>query len=332
MEYGIWYSFVIDHRFVLLQDFVNKSLHKQVKLEALNGDASFRRYYRGDDIIALDSPPDTQKNQEFITLNHSLHECNLNTFNILHQDCKLGLFILEDLGDSSLFNCSLDIKHQMYLKAIDTAIKLALNMPCANLPVFDKAFIDFELSIFTEYMLDKALGLTLSNEQQAMLKACFEILANNCLAQKQCAMHRDFHSRNLMLKDNQIYLIDYQDMVKGPLFYDLASLLFDCYVKLEDDYRLTLLDYAYKQLIEYNLIDANFSFDKFCTMLKLTAMQRQVKVLGIFCRLSIRDGKHGYLKDLKLVLDYVLEFCDLDERFTDFKEFLLSYVKGHLPT
>lgn len=332
MEYGTWCLFVTDSRFELLQDFVNSSLHKQVKLEALNGDASFRRYFRGEGIIALDSPPDTQKNQEFVAINHSLHKCNLNTFNILHQDLKHGLFVLEDLGDISLFNCDASIKHDMYLQAIDTAIKLAAKMPCTSLPSFDKAFIDFELSIFTEYMLDKALGLSLTKVQSSMLASCFEILAINCLNQKQCAMHRDFHSRNLMLKDQQIYIIDYQDMVKGPLFYDLSSLLFDCYVRLEDDYRLKLLDYAYKRLLEYNLIEDSFSFTDFCTQLKLTAMQRQVKVLGIFCRLSIRDGKHGYLKDLKLVLDYVLEFCELDERFTLFKEFLLHYVKGHLPT
>lgn len=331
MVFGIWCLLVNnDERLQKLEAFVHNQCNIQGSLVALNGDASFRRYYRIANYIAVDSPPNSQKNQEFFEINCLLKQNSIPVFNILFSDIEHGFFVLEDLGDKTLFNLDQDKKDFFYKKALVTCHKLSL-IPSESLPLFDRKFILQELNIFKEYMLENALHLKLNKSDEQLLDKIFNLLADNCLKQPQITMHRDFHSRNLMIKNDELYVIDYQDMVKGPMLYDLASLLFDCYVRLEDEYRINLAKIAYELYATDQTINIT-SFDDFYYQMCLTAMQRQVKVLGIFCRLAIRDGKKSYLKDLPLVLSYVLYFCSLDSRFKEFEQFLRKYVCGHLPT
>lgn len=201
-----------------------------------------------------------------------------------------------------------------------------------KLPPFDDAFIKMELGIFTEWCLDKALHLSLSPAEEQMLEESFAFLSASCQRQKQVAMHRDFHSRNLMVlpaswpqasadaeaeaevsepeaAELRLAMLDYQDMVKGPLGYDVASLLYDCYTVLSPEHLKALLAECAQNYRLNGLLSAECSDESFAYEVKICAIQRHLKVLGIFNRLYLRDGKAGYLKDLPRVLNYLLENC-----------------------
>lgn len=370
-------------------------------LKPLNGDASFRRYYRlkldeykfnelcqkaqvtlaqakyYGSVIVMDAPPETQKNLEFIKINRLLQTARILVPAILVKDVEHGFMVLEDLGNA-LFIDKSNNERQLayYFRAEVEMLKLSC-MPfnaeqeqrlqakiaeahAANsndefiipvyapetaaeryellkqLPPFDAAFINMELGIFTEWLLEKQLKLQLTESEQAMLKRTFEFLTTECLKQPQVPMHRDFHSRNIMaIPENcttpilmQLAVIDYQDMVIGPLGYDTASLLFDCYVKLDPEIRERLEQYVWQVVTASGVFAGNF--EEFQRMVKICALQRHIKVLGIFNRLNLRDGKPGYLKDLPLVLEYVLTNCDAFQEMQEFKQFLLNHVAGKL--
>lgn len=207
-----------------------------------------------------------------------------------------------------------------------------------QLPPFDADFIAMELGIFTEWLLDKRLNLTLSADEQSMLQRTFSFLSTELLKQPQVPMHRDFHCRNLMVTPDgcdssilaRLAVIDYQDMVLGPLGYDAASLLFDCYTKLDPEDRERLMQFGYQVCKASLMFDESVSFADYQRMIKICALQRHIKVLGIFNRLALRDGKTGYLKDLPLVLEYVLENCEVFPEMSDFKLFLLKHVASTL--
>lgn len=313
-----------------LTAFVGASLHKDnIILKSLNGDASFRQYFRFDDKIIINSPPDTQKNYEFYDINKRLEIAGLLVPKILFKDLDNGFFITEDLGDCLFYEKTQTKEIETYYKrAIDTLIDLT-GVDTKGLPLFDKDFILFELNICNEWCLDKYLHLNLTNTDKNILNNSYLKLVDICQKQKQCAMHRDYHCRNIMLKDNKLYLIDFQDMVLGPILYDLASLLFDCYIKLDDALVDRLTHYAYDKYKENHLLD--ISYDSFLKTLKLTSLQRHIKVLGIFLRLSLRDGKNGYLKDLPRVLNYVLDEITYDDSLKALGEFFKEHVQGHLP-
>lgn len=210
----------------------------------------------------------------------------------------------------------------------------------AQLPVFDNAFIKMELGIFTEWLLDKTLGLKLSDDEQQMLKRTFDFLSEQCQKQPQVAMHRDFHSRNIMVATagggepsilSRFAVIDYQDMVKGPLGYDAASLIFDCYTEVEPWLSEKMMDYAYSSFSLSGILDKDStSREDFERMIVICAIQRHIKCLGIFNRLKLRDGKDGYLQYLPRVLNYLLTNCALFDELAPFKAFLENKVQGHI--
>lgn len=309
MEYGILNLAVKHKRYNQLEAFVKASLHTDtITLQALGGDASFRHYYRALGKIIVDSPPDTQKNHEFADINARLKNCGVRVPEIYAMDLKNGFFILEDLGDTLFYDKAVsDEKAVYYKKAIDMLLKIG-TADSKGLPPFDRDFILFELNICTQWCLEKALGLELDDKALHILDKGFAALADNCLAQRQIAMHRDFHCRNIMLHEGQLCCIDFQDMVCGPLLYDLASLIFDCYIKLDDALVDELMHYAYDRYTSDMALDMSYSV--FAKTLYMTSLQRHIKVLGIFNRLYLRDGKSSYLKDLPLVLEYVLHECD----------------------
>ncbi len=332
MVSGIWYSSVTDSRLEALTQYVKSIiLDDKVMLLSLNGDASFRRYFRvlNKNLIAVDAPK-TQKNKEFVTIDTALSKAGITVPKLVAYDFDKGFMLISDLGDKTFANASAQgDKLYYYQKAISLLPTIAaIDL---ELPLFDKKFIEFELSLFDTWMLDKALNAKLSDDEQKSLIESYDFLVQNCLSQEQCAMHRDYHSRNLMVcgegKSEQLAIIDFQDMVKGPVLYDLASLLFDCYVVLDKELLTKLKQYAYDTFKEKGYLK-NKSYDEFCYELTLTSLQRHVKVLGIFCRLSIRDGKNAYLKDLPRVINYVLEECKVDKRLEKLQNIIEKYVVG----
>lgn len=327
--YGIWYLNVIDSRKEELLNYVKSIISdEQIMLLSLNGDASFRRYFRvsGKNLIAVDAPPSTQKNKEFISIDKALEAVSVKVPKIIAYDLDKGFMLLEDLGDTTFAKVAIGAQQQSYYeKAVDLLPKIAtVDVDC---PLFDREFINFELSLFDTWMLDKKLKVTLSDEEKETLKKNYSYLADNCLSQEQVAVHRDYHSRNLMKSKDELAVIDFQDMVKGPITYDLASIIYDCYINLDKDLISHLIQRAFNNYRNSGFLSET-SLEEFKAKLKLTSLQRHVKVLGIFCRLSLRDGKDNYLNDLPRVICYVLEESKDDPKLQSFRAIIEKYVVG----
>ena len=332
MECGIWYLFVTDSRQDQLTAFVKSIiLEDEIMLLPLNGDASFRRYFRvsGKNLIAVDAPPQTQKNKEFISIDKALASEKVKVPNILAYDLENGFMLLEDLGNTTFAQVAVGADSESYyLKAVELLGPVAKVISKVELPLFDDEFVKFELSLFETWMLEKRLGVKLSDGEKQDINDAYEYICNSLKLLPYVAMHRDFHSRNLMVFGDELAVIDFQDMVKGPITYDLASLVYDCYVVLDKDLVNKCIDRAFAKYNELKLIDG-MEKSEFVRLLNITSLQRHIKVLGIFCRLSIRDGKNGYLKDLPRVINYVLDECKNDAHFSKLSNIIKKYVVGN---
>lgn len=284
-----------------------------LQLTLISGDASFRRYHRGGGLIWVDANPKTEKNHEFVRNASALHAGGLLAPEVRAVDYELGLLAVTDLGDTQLISClNADNVQAWYGKAI--ALLPRLGAVELDLEPFDSAFMARENSIFPEWLLGHHLQLTLSDEEQQLLDETFACLTENNLTQPQGVMHRDFHSRNLMVcggetpADSELAVIDFQDMVIGPLSYDLVSLLKDCYVRWPDAVIEQGMRLGFDTLQQANLL-GGLDYAAFRRAADLTGMQRHLKAAGIFTRLYHRDGKSGYLKDIPRTLGYVVDVC-----------------------
>ncbi|HEA3085107.1 TPA: phosphotransferase [Aeromonas dhakensis] len=284
-----------------------------LQLTLISGDASFRRYHRGGGLIWVDANPKTEKNHEFVRNASALHAGGLLAPEVRAVDYEQGLLAVTDLGDTQLIGClNADNVLAWYGKAI--ALLPRLGAVELDLEPFDSAFMARENSIFPEWLLGHHLQLTLSDEEQQLLDETFACLTENNLAQPQGVMHRDFHSRNLMVcggetpADSELAVIDFQDMVIGPLSYDLVSLLKDCYVRWPDAVIEQGMRLGFDTLQQANLL-GGLDYAAFRRAADLTGMQRHLKAAGIFTRLYHRDGKSGYLKDIPRTLGYVVDVC-----------------------
>ncbi|MGN0915548.1 MAG: aminoglycoside phosphotransferase family protein [Succinivibrio sp.] len=319
-----------DQRKHELSLFVSSITGRKPELVPLNGDASFRRYFKVKDspYIAVDAPPSSQKNEEFFRIDEDLAAVKIKVPKIYAINLNSGYMVLEDLGNITFATKAKgDILSSMYEKAVDLLPRIA-RIRDSKLPEFDREFINTELSLFKTWMLEKYLKVELTETENQDLDAACSFIADELLKLKKIPMHRDYHSRNLMVCENdELAVIDFQDMVNGPFTYDLASILFDCYVNLDDTLISSLINRSYKAYCDIKVI-SDLSLEQFTYALKLTSLQRHIKVLGIFCRLSLRDGKDGYLKDLPRVINYVLSECDIDPRFAKLKALVEKYVKG----
>lgn len=303
----------------------------QLQLQLISGDASFRRYYRAAGKIWVDAPPQTEKNREFVRNAAALQQAGIPAPEVYALEPTQGFLCVSDLGDVSLLSrLDADSVRHWYGAAIEQLLPAIATLSLEVEP-FDEAFMARENSIFPEWLLGHHLGLTLEAQEQALLDETFATLSRNNQAQPQVVMHRDFHSRNLMvLADERLAVIDFQDMVLGPLTYDLVSLLKDCYVRwpLPLVRELTALGYrAYQQA---GLL-SGMSEAQFNRCLALTGMQRHLKAAGIFCRLHHRDGKSGYLKDIPRTLYYVFEVAQAEPSLQAFADWLQRRVLPHFP-
>lgn len=280
-------------------------------LVLLAGDASFRRYFRlhcGElTHVVMDAPPDKEMITPFINISKKLASMGIHTPAILAFEQAQGFILLEDLGDESLLKTlSHDDADPLYTAAITTLLQLQ-QCPTNNplLPNFDKPFMLQELSLFHDWFLQAYLALRLNTSEKLLLEETFEWLVTQIALQPQVFIHRDYHSRNLMVvgQNNPIDIgvIDFQDAMHGPFTYDLVSLLKDCYIQWPETNITHWLTYFYHQLpstFGWSLAEFTRGFD-------LCGLQRHLKVLGIFCRLHLRDNKISYLRDLPLTLHYV---------------------------
>ncbi|MDM5181004.1 phosphotransferase [Massilia sp. CCM 8695] len=287
-----------------------------------SADASFRRYFRldvapalraklGATLIAMDAPPERENVPAFIHVQGLLLAAGVSVPAIVAQDVANGFLLLSDLGTTTyLQRLDVDNAPFMYSDAVDALIKFQLTSEAGVLPEYDRAFIERELNLFPEWFVGKHLGVTMTPAQSATLNKVFEAIIANNLAQQQVFMHRDFHSRNLMFMDQgNPGVLDFQDAVFGPVTYDLASLLRDAYVQWDEE---IVLDWVvrYWQRAKAVGLPVNPDIDAFYQDFEFMALQRHLKILGIFCRLNYRDGKSAYLGDLPTVIDYVRKTCN----------------------
>ena len=318
---------MMSQRHAQLQHWAQKTeQNPDLILQLISGDASFRKYYRAANRIWVDAPPSTEKNREFINNAAALNSASLNAPVVLDYDLENGFLCVSDLGDRSLLSClSVESVTEWYAKALHLLPRFTrINL---DLPVFDAEFMARENAIFPEWLLGKHLQLTLSAQEQHLLEETFALLADNNLQQPQVVMHRDFHSRNLMvLADESLAVIDFQDMVLGPLTYDAVSLLKDCYCRWPDAVINQGVELAYQLYVEAGVLDKNIALSQFIQWLDLTGMQRHLKAAGIFARLHHRDGKSGYLNDIPRTLGYVFDVAEKYPQLMPFAEWLNTRI------
>ncbi|MEO6354740.1 MAG: phosphotransferase [Burkholderiaceae bacterium] len=280
-------------------------------LRAASSDASFRRYFRvdtadGGTAIVMDAPPPQEDVRPFIHVAELFGQTGVTVPQVLAADLERGFLLLSDLGSSTyLHQLNSDTAHALYTDAIDALILLQSRSQPDQLPEYDRALLLRELMLFPEWYLGRHLGATLNATQQADLDQVFEALLANNLAQPQVYVHRDYHSRNLMvLAQGNPGMLDFQDAVYGPLTYDLVSLLRDAYIAWDEE---MVLDWAirYWEKARRAGLPVNPDIDSFYRDFEFMGLQRHLKVLGIFARLNYRDGKDAYLKDIPMVLEYV---------------------------
>jgi len=300
------------------QTWLKTTSFKNYIIESALADASFRKYYRLRDgsktALLMDSSLERESLDSFLNITSRLQASEVGVPKIFEQNEEDGYLILEDFGAVHY----LDILNQNNFKAYYTkAINTILKMQKANtegLPLYDKEFLHAEMDLMQEWYIQKHLRIKPTQMQQKLIADTLEIISDVVLEQPQeTFVHRDFHSRNIMLKENnKLGIIDYQDAMSGAVTYDLVSLLKDCYVAYD---RRSIKELALEFRDKKGLKVDNETFIKW---FDFTGLQRHIKVLGIFSRLHIRDKKSGYLKDLPLTLKYVI---DTANRYNETKEF-----------
>ncbi len=306
-----------DDRQVLLRHWLAVVLGDGVgSLVPASADASFRRYWRflhrGRSLIAVDAPPEHEDSARFTRLARAFRDAGLNAPEVLAEDHASGFLVVSDLGTRTYLNALTPTQADaLYGDAIAALIKLQVGLSTDGLPVYDAAFLRRELDLFRQWLLAELLQLELSEPEAEDLEQLFVLLIDNALEQPRVAVHRDFHSRNLMLAEAaNPGILDLQDAVAGPLTYDLASLLKDCYIAWPRERVLAWVDvYAEQAQAAGLLAAANQS--QLLRWFDLMGAQRHLKAAGIFARLAVRDGKRGYLADLPRTLGYLQELGPL---------------------
>jgi len=300
-----------------IKEFLQGTAYEHFDIQIASSDASFRRYFRlrceNETLVIMDSSLEKSSLKPFIEVTRLIQSVNLHAPKIVHEDTQKGFLILEDLGVENL----LDVLNQdnfksHYKKCIDEIITMQEIEPTA-LPLYDEAFLKTEMNLMPEWFLEKYLGQELNDSELKTIENTLDLIAKKVLSHPQDVfVHRDFHSRNIMICE-PLGIIDYQDAMNGSIVYDLVSLLKDLYIQF-DSSDMNELALYFKEKKGLDVSD-----EEFLKWFDFMGLQRHLKVLGIFARLYLRDRKDGYLKDLPLTLEYVLEVCkkypQLDELY-----------------
>ncbi len=290
------------------------NMNQKTSLESVAGDASFRRYFRvknaqNERFIVMDAPPEKEDCRPFVEITKAWREQGVLLPQLFAIDLDQGFLLLEDFGDTLLFQTidgePVEKQRSVYISAINSLIGIQDLDGAKGLPAYDRALLERELALFTDWLIGTALNITLDEAEQAVIQSAFETLIESALSQSQCAVHRDYHSRNLMtLPSGQVGIIDFQDAVYGPATYDLVSLLRDCYIELDSEL-VKELALSYKQASPIADV-RNVSEAQFLQKFDLMGIQRHMKAAGIFSFLSLRDGKFGYINDIPRTFNYIL--------------------------
>jgi len=312
-------------RLTQLQQWLDSlSENTYCNLQPASADASFRQYFRvtnkqdSKTYVVMDAPPGKEDCHPFVLVTDLIRGVDVNAPDILAIDIDQGFLLLDDLGDAPyLKHLAEDTCDGLYIDAIDALVKM--QTIDGMLPAYNEELLRTELNLFETWYLNRHLDTKLDHLQTTSLESIFTLLIKNAKEQPQVFVHRDYHSRNLMItNENNPGVIDYQDAVIGPITYDLVSLFKDCYIEWPREKVEHWLDLYLARLTPTYFIDKQ-------TLLRwfdLMGVQRHLKVLGIFSRLNYRDGKAQYLNDLPLTLKYVIDTCTYYEELHPLKQLL----------
>jgi len=307
-----------DARLALIHNWLTQDLRLPVqRLEPASSDASFRRYFRAfaaaKTFVVMDAPPDKEDVRPFLKVARLLEGVGAHVPHVHETDIERGLLLLEDLGTAQYLSrlTAGDDAGRLYGDALRVLANIHVRgqEAAAQLPPYDRAALARELALMPEWFLARHLAVELSDEEQRMLHDAFEFLITEALAQPTVFVHRDYHSRNLMVVgERNPGIVDFQDALRGPIGYDLVSLLKDCYICWPRE-RVESWVFEFRRHLMAHGAPAASDEREFLRWFDLIGVQRHIKVLGIFARLWYRDGKAGYLQDLPLTLEYVRDAC-----------------------
>jgi len=322
-------------RLQVLQDWSARQLGgDSLDIAPASADASFRRYFRvtakGRDYIVMDAPPAHEDCRPFVIVARLFADAGVHVPQVLAQDLDQGFLLLTDLGNTTYLSALTEsTARELYLASNDALIRIQQASRPGVLPEYDRALLGRELMLFPEWYVAKHLGVMMNDDQRAILDAVFERLLANNLAQPQVYVHRDWHSRNLMVSDPNPGILDFQDAVYGPITYDLASIYRDAYIQWDEEQQLDWV-IRYWERARAARLPVREDFGDFWLDFEWMGAQRHIKVLGIFARLYHRDGKEGYLKDMPRVMLYLRKVC---ERYNELKPllFLLDALQDRQP-
>ncbi|MFC6669674.1 aminoglycoside phosphotransferase family protein [Marinobacterium aestuariivivens] len=333
----------MDQRLADLQTWVERAFEQlgidlaaDWRLTPVSGDASFRRYYRVHSHnmtwIAVDAPPEHEDSRQFVAIARAWAPLDIHVPRIHACDLDHGFMLQSDLGDTLY----LDVLNEqnadeLYGKAL---VSLSHIQQCralgrsVELPLYDRGMLSREMEIFRDWFIGQLLGLVLSDAEQELLDHLFEELADSALAQPQVCVHRDFHSRNLMVsRERTPGVIDFQGAVIGPITYDLVSLLRDCYISWPEERVYDWMARFGQTLVKAEMVEG-YNEAMFRSWFDLMGMQRHLKAVGIFARLDMRDGKAAYLADIPRTLGYILRVA---EQYPEFDRLVAWLQKRVVP-
>ncbi len=325
-----------DPRLELLRRWLEEGLGwRDVELAPASADASFRRYFRvggagHDTVVAMDAPPDKEDVGPYLKVAAMLADVGVNAPRVLARNAADGFLLLTDLGSVTYLAELADARRAdaLYRDALTAlaSIQARGQRHVRQLPPYDERLLRFEMSLFTDWLLERHLALAVTPGESAMLAAAFDALVRNALDQPQVFVHRDYHSRNLMVcPDANPGILDFQDAVHGPLTYDVVSLLRDCYVAWpQAEVVGRALDF--RAAVQAAGLPAGADEAQFLRWFDLMGIQRHLKASGIFARLWHRDGKAGYLPDVPRTLGYIVEACANHREFAPLGAFVAGRV------
>ena len=321
-------------RYNSLQNWLTEILGTSAfNLKPASGDASFRTYHRlflkNKTFIVMDAPPEQENCKVFIKITKKLRACDVNVPIIHNVNIEQGFLLLSDLGNDLYLNkLNKSSIYELYSDALSTLVSIQVLVNVGGVDEYDKSLLISEMNLFREWLIEKHLNIKLSDSQVKILTTLFDLLVNNALQQPKVFVHRDFHSRNLMVtKENNPGVIDYQDAVYGPISYDLVSILKDCYIKWPKEEIDKWVDFYLNKLYEEKA-QYRINRDEFVRWFDLMGVQRHLKASGIFARLSHRDGKHNFLEDIPRTLSYIL---DLKETYEELQPICIILEELVLP-
>lgn len=339
-----------DPRLNLIRNWLTRDLAWRIgRISIASADASFRRYFRvsrgdvdpaawapkADTLIVMDAPPGKEDIAPYLKVSSLLEQAGAHVPHVHASDARRGFVVMEDLGNTqylSLLKTGRGVD-KLYGDALTTLANIQVRglRAAQQLEPYSRGPLERELNLMPEWFLGKHLGLELTPEERALLTVTFEFLINEALLQPQVFVHRDYHSRNLMVLAPGVDggsgpgVIDFQDALRGPVGYDLVSLLKDCYISWSRE-RVERWVKGYRRVLGNLGANVGDSEYQFIRWFDLIGVQRHIKVLGIFCRLWHRDGKLGYLADLPLTFEYVRDACRRYPELVEFERWLAARI------